>query len=119
VTTRADRKAQVDDEIDQFRWSWDFTLERACLKALAEVRNGLLNLKARDPGLARDCAYPLMALIAKWGWPEETAKCAGVEAGLDKDCAERWARKLFGARRIGSASGSPGKGKAASPERAT
>jgi hypothetical protein len=40
-----------------------------------------------------------MALIAKWGWPEGTAMCVGVGAGLDEDCAERRARKLYGARR--------------------
>ena len=64
-------------------------------RALAEVERVLLDLKAHDPGLARDCAYRLMALIVKWGWQEHTVKSAGVAAGLDEGRAARWARKLF------------------------
>ena len=67
------------------------------LKALGEVEHGLVDLKARNPGLARDCAYRLMALIVNWGWPEDTAKSAGVAAGLDEADAARWARKLYDA----------------------
>ena len=77
------------------------------MKALAEVERWLLDLKAHDPGLARDCAHRLMALIVKWGWPEQTAKSAGVAAGLDEVRAARWALKLYEAHSVGTAAREP------------
>ena len=62
-----EHKRAIDDEIES---SEPPTLPHCegPVKALAEVEHGPADLKARDPGLARDCAHRLMALIAKRGW---------------------------------------------------
>jgi hypothetical protein len=87
-----ERKRAIDAEIDRFRSA--YASDSDPRKALGEVERVLRDLKARDPGLARDCAHRLMALIVKWGWPEHVAKNAGVAAGLDEAHATRWALKL-------------------------
>ena len=66
-------------------------------------------LSRRAPGLARDCAHRLMALIAKCGWPEHVARNAGGAAGLDEVRAARWTRKHYEAHPVGTAAGSPKK----------
>ncbi len=89
---KADRTAQVETEAATFRAAYIGNLTHGASQALTEVEQLLLNLKTRNPDLARACGFKLMAFLTQMRWPQTVVINAGVAAGLARAIASVWVR---------------------------